>query len=286
MNAENANVGDLTAYLVGDLSLRHESREAASMATLVLQHVLGLSRMDLILEANRAVQPNQVEDVQQILGDLRAGRPVQYVLGSTVFLDLVLEVDESVLIPRPETEELVAWTISELEGEAPAVLDVGTGSGCIALGIKSKFPKARLFACDVSLDALAVATANGKRLGLDVDWFACDILEETPALPPLQVLVSNPPYIPSKDAADMEEHVVLHEPHQALFVGEDPLIFYRTLAEQGLLLLEVGGRLMLEVHERFMPEVRDVLEESGYTSEPRKDLQGKWRMVKAVRSDR
>lgn len=273
--------GELAAYLTEDLTLRHGQREAAHMAAWILEDTFGWTRVDVILEAEQDVPLESVAQVQGILCRLRDGEPLQYILGTAVFLDLELQVDPRVLIPRPETEELVMWACELLDGKAPHVLDVGTGSGCIALGIKQRIPAAQVWGCDVSVPALEVATANGVETGLEVQWMQLNILEEEPRVPPLQLLVSNPPYIGTDEAEALEEHVVAHEPHLALFAEGDPLLFYQALAVQGETLLAPGGQILVEMHSNYATETKALFERSGYHTEMRKDLQGRWRMLRA-----
>jgi len=273
--------GELAAYLTEDLTLRHGQREAAQMAAWILEDSFGWTRVDVILEAEQDVPMEAVAQVQGILRRLREGEPLQYILGKATFLDLELTVDPRVLIPRPETEELVMWACELLDGKAPHVLDVGTGSGCIALGIKQRIPAAQVWGCDVSAPALEVATANGVETGLEVQWMQVNILEEEPRVPPLQLLVSNPPCIGTGEAGALEEHVVAHEPHLALFAEGDPLLFYQALAVQGETLLAPGGQILVEMHSNYAAETKALFERSGYQTEMRQDLQGRWRMLRA-----
>lgn len=277
-------VGSLSAYLAQNLGLRHDPREAGNMATWIVEKVLGLSRVQVILEAGKPATEAQFEQIQSILGALRSGRPLQYVLGEAPFMDLELQVDERVLIPRPETEELVAWALDLISGAAPHVLDVGTGSGCIALALKSKVERAQVWACDISKGALEVASGNAQRLGLQVDFMELDILEAQPVLPPLQLLISNPPYIGADEAETLEDHVLKFEPKEALFAGADPLLFYQAIAEQGKDLLAPEGQILVELHSAYAHETKALFERSGYQTDMRQDLQGKWRMLRAFRA--
>ena len=185
------------------------------------------------------------------------------------------------LFPRPETEELVAGALELLDGKAPHVLDVGTGSGCIALSLKARLPGAQLWGCDISRGALEVAQANALQNALDVTFLEVDILKESPALPPLQLLISNPPYIGADEAETLEDHVFKFEPKEALFAGDDPLLFYQALAVQGETLLAPKGQILVELHSTYAHDTKDLFERSGYQTEMRQDLQGRWRMLRA-----
>ncbi|MDX1531616.1 MAG: peptide chain release factor N(5)-glutamine methyltransferase [Rhodothermales bacterium] len=210
--------------------------------------------------------------------------PIQYVLGHADFYGLRLLVDPAVLIPRPETEEVVEALLRELEGQdGPWVLDVGTGSGAIALAVKHERPDAEVFACDVSADALDVAAANADRLGLEATFILADVLEPAfadgvPAC--FDVLVSNPPYVPDGERDAMEPEVRDHEPRLALFTGPDPLRFYRALTGHAERVLKPDGLLLVEAHADHAAAVRDLLGEARFRDVGlRKDLAGRDRIV-------
>jgi release factor glutamine methyltransferase len=213
---------------------------------------------------------------------------------------LKLFVDRNVLIPRPETEELVDWVISDVKQKGLDVfnknataadktsllkiLDVGTGSGCIALALKSAMPLAEVWGCDSSDEALNVARRNGSALNIRVDFQGVDFLDpaQQRLLPSVDVIVSNPPYIPLRDKHTIQPNVMDYEPHQALFVpDEDALVFYRALADFAMNRLHAGGNIYMEIHETLGNDVAELFKEQGYTNvELRKDMQGKDRMVK------
>jgi release factor glutamine methyltransferase len=203
-------------------------------------------------------------------------------------------VDHHVLIPRPETEELVEWVTGSFTATAAgssaaplSILDVGTGSGCIAISLKKKLPASSVHACDISPDALSVARRNAASLGADIDFRLVDILDsrQREYLPTLDLIVSNPPYIPYRDRSTMSPHVVDHEPHLALFVkDEDPVIFYQAIAQLGKERLSPTGALYAEIHEDLAPQVTEAFKKAGYRDIAiRQDMQGKDRMIKATR---
>ncbi len=218
------------------------------------------------------------------------------------FYGMELFVDNAVLIPRPETEELVEWIVNDIKASGKDVferrpteadettklkiLDVGSGSGCIALALKKAMPKAEVWGCDVSEKALNVARRNGSALDIRVDFQGVNFLDaaQQKSLPTVDVVVSNPPYIPFKDKEEMNPNVVAHEPHTALFVPDnDALVFYKALAQFGKHRLYKNGSIYMEIHEDLGKNVVDLFHQEGYSHiELRKDMQGKERMVRVV----
>ena len=271
--------------LAHNLEGRYGGREGGIIADWVMEHLTGLRKLDRLVRKAEGLSAGASALYERYKTELLAGRPVQYVLGESWFGGLKFFVDERVLIPRPETEELVDWVLAEAEG-AGALLDVGTGSGCIAITLSRGLPDAAVYACDVSEGALAVAQRNAAGLGARVRFLEIDFLDETrwDELPVTRWLVSNPPYIPAAERSTMAEHVVDAEPALALFVpDEDALVFYRALGQFARRRLVAGGALYAEVHEDLGAAVRDVLIDDGARDVIlRKDLQGKDRMIKAV----
>ncbi|HEY4336545.1 MAG TPA: HemK/PrmC family methyltransferase [Puia sp.] len=264
--------------------------EAAVIADWVMEALSGKKRLDRLMMRGELLSPADLTVFERWRGELLAYRPVQYVLGESWFGGMKFFVDERVLIPRPETEELVEWVAVTLaEGaslaaaDRPALLDVGTGSGCIAVTLARKRRDLRVLACDVSLGALAVAGQNALALGGAVEFFSLDFLDRAKwaAVPPVTWVVSNPPYIPATERMDMARHVIDYEPGTALFVpSDDALVFYRALGEFAR---ERGSGLFVEIHEDRGPAVRDLLTALGACEVVlRKDLQGRDRMIKAT----
>ncbi len=267
-----------------ELRTVYESREAANIADLLMEHLSGLKKIDRIIEKEKEFAA--VAALNNYLKDLLAHKPVQYVLREAWFFGMKFFVNENVLIPRPETEELVQWVIEE-SNKDPAILDIGTGSGCISIALKRKIDHATVFSCDTGGAALDVARKNALSLGTTIHFLQLDILDDSQwnALPELDIIVSNPPYIPLKDKGSMADNVVKYEPHLALFVADgDPLIFYRAIAKLGLQKLSAGGKIYVEVHEDLAAQVAELFGSSGYRKTViKKDLQGKERMVSAER---
>lgn len=257
----------------------YDAREARSIALVALSGLSGLPAAALLTDP---AMPLVIEGFDAIADRLATGRPVQYVVGHTEFFGHRFAVREGVLIPRPETEELVAWVARD-ERTARALLDVGTGSGCIAASLALALPDAQVAAADISDTALAIAAENCRALGARVTLRKADALGDlAEAFPgPFDAIVSNPPYVPQGDRATMHANVRDYEPREALFVpDDDPLRFYRAIARAGRRMLRPGGRLYFEIYEHAADAMRRMLGEEGYTgTEVREDLNGKPRMV-------
>ncbi|UCJ08079.1 peptide chain release factor N(5)-glutamine methyltransferase [Chitinophaga pendula] len=278
------------AYIIHTISPLYDNREAANIAHIVMEHITGMSRLDRVVYKDRPLEAPQQQQLETALQALLRKEPVQYVTGSSWFYGLEFTVSPDVLIPRPETEELVSWIVEELQTagrETAHVLDIGTGSGCIPIAIKKECPSATVWAIDVSVGALEIAALNASKLQQAVHFEKVNILEETAVenLPLFDVIVSNPPYIRQEEQADMQQQVWGFEPALALFVpDQDPLLFYRHIGALAQHKLQAGGTLYFEINEAYGQEVITLLTAQGFR-EPtlRKDIFGKDRMVKAFR---
>lgn len=287
----------------------YDTREAAQICDWVLEHVSGKKRIDRLMDKEALLTADQQSRLAQILAELQSYRPIQYVLGEAWFAGMKFFVNEAVLIPRPETEELVEWMvedtlnaerltrnaeqeISNIEHRTPNteqgtknILDIGTGSGCIPIALAKKLPHCSVSAIDVSEAALAVALKNAANLEADVQFLQTDFLDELqwPHLPVIDIIVSNPPYIKVAEQENMARHVLDFEPSLALFVpDEDALLFYRKIAAFGKTHLRAEGGVFVEINEALGKETVTLFEQLGYTVTLRKDLQGKDRMIKAT----
>lgn len=242
--------------------------DARRSAEWMLEEAAGVSRVALLAQGHEPVTDEERDAFEEMLARRLRREPLQYVIGHADFYGLRLAVDPAVLIPRPETEEVVEEALRQIAGfEAPWVLDVGTGSGAIALAIKHERPDAEVFACDVSTEALGVAARNADRLGLEVTFIHGDAL--APAFADgvpgcFDAIVSNPPYVPDEEAAALAPEVRDHEPGLALFTGPDPLRFFRAIAGHATRILKPGGRLVFECHTDHAPAVERLLGESGF----------------------
>ena len=269
------------------LSAVYDAREAHALALLVLDEVFGVSAVDVYADKVRNFSEEEHGRLENILQRLCNSEPVQYVLGYADFCGLRFAVSPATLIPRPETEELVDWVVAESAEKPCRLLDVGTGSGCIAIALAHRLPQAAVEAWDVSEDALAVARKNAESHGVDVAFTCCNLLAEPPAEGAFDVIVSNPPYICESEQADMEAHVLRHEPHLALFVpNDDPLRFYRALALLGKRSLIEGGSIFMEINQAYGAETAALFEAMGYRTELRRDFFQKDRMLRATLSAR
>ena len=276
--------------IVDTLVPKVEEREARALAFVVLEDAFGLSHTDIYLGKDTAFSEDDTIRLEKILRRLEQGEPVQYVIGTAQFCNLTFRVTPDTLIPRPETEELVGWVASLLPFEAPcSVLDVGTGTGCIAISLAKQFPRAQVTAWDISEGALAVARQNAETNGVTVDFCQKDVLEvvnESAASAPSSdalYIVSNPPYICERERTEMEAHVLDYEPASALFVPDtDPLLFYRALARLGQQLN--AAAVLVEINQAYGQETVEMFQSSGYSNvELSRDIYGKDRMIKAVR---
>jgi release factor glutamine methyltransferase len=263
--------------------------EAGNISDLVMEKITGWEKRERIENKTVPFSVMQEKLFYEMQGRLINHEPVQYVTGEAWFCGMKFRVDPSVLIPRPETEELVDWIYRDLKEKISSIklLDVGTGSGCIAISLRKKLAKLETWACDTSSESLMMARTNADELQALVDFIELDFLseEEQKQLPVFDMIVSNPPYIPISERDEMSRHVKDFEPEIALFVPDnDALIFYRAIAAFGKNHLSENGAVYLEIHESLGSAVMALLEENGYRHvELKKDMQGKDRMVKAAK---
>lgn len=282
-------VQQATRQLQAHLAQLYDEREAANITSLVMENITGWKRIDRVLHKQQALLPVQLDVLKIYTDQLLQHRPVQYVLGETWFYGMKFFVQEQVLIPRPETEELIEWVIRDIreakKKPEATIIDIGTGSGCIAVALKKELPGTHVYACDVSEGALEVAGKNAGLNGVQINFLQTDFLqpEQRNNLPVADVLISNPPYIPLGDKAAMQPHVLQYEPHLALFVADsDPLIFYKEMTSFVKTHLRQTGTLYVEVHEEMAGAVTALFRSAGFNRvEIKKDLQGKDRMIKA-----
>lgn len=283
---------DAIARIMEAVASIYSREEARIIAWEVAGHIGGFTRSQGIADPSAPIPDASEGALEEACRQLAAGRPLQYVVGQSEFYGLPFAVAEGVLIPRPETEELVLWIIRDNgRREGTRVLDIGTGSGAIAVALAHNLPRAVVDAVDVSPDALRIAADNAARNHVAVRFLAGDALQPTTEFVKgllqvrYDVVVSNPPYIPASEYADMRDNVRRWEPAAALFVpDDDPLRFYRAIGRHALHVLAPGGRLYFEIHERFGREVCDLLQAEGFLQvECRKDLNNKARMVRCVR---
>ena len=266
----------------------YSNSELDQLAKSLLMSRMNLNSTAYLLASEAEVSDEVLEQLRSDVQRLSMHEPLQYVLGNTSFYGLEIQCNPAALIPRPETEELVDWVLSEVQLPSCALIDLGTGTGCVPLAIKAERPSWVVSAIDVSQEALALARSNAFKLSLDVHFEEVDLLQDLSVLSfkdTFNVVVSNPPYIPHADALSMLPNVLNHEPHLALFVPDtDPLLFYRRIVAFCEQYLSIDGYVFVEIHEELSEETMQLFHKAGFANiELRKDLQGKSRMIKAQR---
>lgn len=267
------------------LSSHYPIGEVTALTRIIATELLGFSQTTFFLKDDVTLAAEQESLLCNAIERLKKQEPIQYILGYSDFCRLRFKVTPATLIPRPETSELVEWIASEAAGRE-SILDIGTGSGCIAVSLSHKMPQSKVTAWDISPEALAVATENSKANNCNVTFEQIDILAYKPAGEQFDIIVSNPPYIKENEKEAMHANVLDWEPHTALFVpNNDPLLFYSTIAEKGLTLLPPGGKLYFEINRAHGKETMEMLRTLGYTSiELRKDIADNDRMIRAVKN--
>ena len=274
----------ITRQIYDNLSCSYTAGEISALTRIIATELLGVSQMAFYLKDDIPLTSEQQTLFDNAIERLKKQEPIQYILGYSDFCGLRFKVTQATLIPRPETSELVEWITSEATGNE-GILDIGTGSGCIAVSLAHKMPQSKVTAWDISPDALAVATENSKANGCAVEFEEVDILTYKPTGKLFDIIVSNPPYIKENEKSAMHSNVLDWEPHTALFVPDsDPLLFYRTISEKGMQILKPGGRLYFEINRAHGKETIEMLESLGYTGiELRKDFAENDRMIRAVK---
>lgn len=311
-------VDELYKDFVRQLKEIYDERESNNITDWVFESIAKMKRLDRITDKQKQLNNATIEQLNIALQLLLQHKPVQYVLKEAWFYKIKLFVNEHVLIPRPETEELVEWVVEDLRGtrydvrsdvedvrgtrydvrskksdnivhrtsDIVHIIDIGTGSGCIAIALKKELPDAEIFAIDVSEYALQVARRNAQDQNVNINLLNIDFLNENrwSSLPLVDIIISNPPYIPENEKAKIDKNVVGHEPHLALFVtDENAFIFYEKIASFAKKNLKEEGKIFVEVHEDYANEVEKIFPEKNFKTEFKKDIYGRERMVKAYR---
>jgi release factor glutamine methyltransferase len=262
----------------------YDAIEMNSMVNIIIEEVTGWDALHQNIHKNDALEPSQIEQLDHYVEQLLTGKPLQYIIQKAWFLGKAYFVNEAVLIPRPETEELVEWIIeyAQIINKPLSILDIGTGSGCIPISLKLAIPNAHITAIDISKEALAIAEQNAASYHTEIEWIAQDILQTKQLKDRYDIMVSNPPYIPLREKLAMQKQVADHEPEIALFVPDQfPLIFYSKIAHIGKSALKPNGQLFFEIHYDQGEAIIALLNEMGYHAELKQDLFGKDRMVRA-----
>lgn len=280
-------VQEATYFILKQLRINYEEGEASQITDWVMEKITGSIKTERMLYKNSALTNDEEMQLRNFSERLMQHEPVQYVLNESWFCGLKFYVNKNVLIPRPETEELVEWVLSDNKNSDTKlkILDVGCGSGCIPISIKSKLQKTEVWSCDISAEALAVAKRNAKILDAEINFLQLDFLDEEQwkQLPSFDIIVSNPPYVPENDKKKMQPNVLQYEPATALFVPDnDALVFYKAIAAFGKTHLNKSGSIYTEIHESLGEATMNIFQSAGFVSELKKDMQQKDRMVKAV----
>ena len=264
----------------------YSSRETDAMVRIIFEHLLNYSRVDIIMHKDNELSDFMRSKIDKVIERLVAREPIQYVFNDAYFHGHHFKVTPATLIPRPETEELVDMISDENKREDLRVLDIGTGSGCIAISLALYLPFSQVSAVDISADAIEVAKRNAAKLKAKVNFIQADILNSFPE-EKFDIIVSNPPYICEEEKADMEQNVLDFEPHTALFVPDtDPLLFYRSIAKNAIKALNPGGKLYYEINSRFAAETVKMLEDTGFSDIGiRKDMYNRNRFAVAKKPE-
>ena len=267
------------------IAASYAETEASALARWILEEEFGFSTLELYAGKDTDFPMEKRNRLNDILVRLARFEPIQYIIGKTEFCGLTLKVSSDVLIPRPETAELVDWIVSDCPQSGLRVLDIGTGSGCIAITLAERMVEAEVSAWDISEKALAVARENALRNNVRIAFSCMDVFNEPTGTSVFDIIVSNPPYITESERAEMERNVLDYEPETALFVPDtDPLRFYRRIARIGNQMLKPGGKLFFEINRAYGSETAAMLKYGGYSQvEVRSDSYGNARMIKAIK---
>lgn len=287
MKMPNNTFDAVISYIKTELNNLYDESEIKSMTYIMLEHFFSISKKDILLNKEKRFSESELLQVIYAVKDLKKQKPLAYIFGEWEFYGLTFKVTQHTLIPRPETEELVQLVINENQSKKVRILDIGTGSGCIAIAIKKNLTESTVVAFDVSVDALITAKQNALLNEVEIDFNLVDILNPTTSTEPFDVIVSNPPYIPLKDKSKMSKNVLDFEPHLALFVeNNNALVFYKAIAEYASKNLVNNGRLYVEIHEDLGQEVKLLFEESGFDAiQVINDINGKNRIVSCLKKN-
>ncbi len=283
--ASNINIKKVISFIKSELKEFYPMSEIDSFVYLIFDQLFNYSRTKLLISPDVEILEDSYQNILNIIRDLKLYKPIQYILGKTIFYNLTFNVTPDVLIPRPETEELVQWIIKENPDEYKRILDVGTGSGCIAISLAKNIPESVVYASDISIEALTVTKKNSKLNNVDIQIMQLDILNsENQSNEKFDIIVSNPPYVTEKEKKLMQKNVLDFEPQLALFVPDNnPLLYYRAIINFGMNHLNPGGKIYFEVNETFGKETALLLEERNFQGiSLKKDINGKDRMLRGI----
>ena len=275
----------LSEQIIDGLRVRYDLPEAQALTRLILEAVCRIELADVVVNKTLHLDAEKEDDIRDIIRRLLNDEPIQHILGFTWFRDRKFKVDRHVLIPRQETEELVELIVKENPEPGLRLLDIGTGSGCIAISLSIEMKTPEVHACDVNAETLEVARLNAQTNKADVNYFCTDILQQFPPVRDLDLIISNPPYVMESEKSGMDRNVLDFEPGEALFVpDDDPLVFYRKITEWSKINLKKGGKLYFEINESLGSEIEDMLRSFQFIDiviTP--DINGKERFARACR---
>lgn len=278
-------MSNLRDYIANELQEVYSPSEISTITRMILTTKLNISLAESISYKINNLSDQQLKIIIEIIGRLKLLEPIQYIFGETEFYNLRFLVNKHVLIPRPETEELVEWIINEERNKNISLLDIGTGSGCIAVSLAKNITNAKVFAWDISTPALEVANRNAKLNNISISFSQADILQTKTSEHTFDVIVSNPPYITEQEKSIMHSTVIEHEPSLALFVPNDnPLLFYKHISDFANNSLNNGGRIYFEINQYYAEETKQMLNERGFKDiQLKTDLAGNKRMIRAIK---
>ncbi len=283
---KNLTISELKRSFLAELTKEYPCEEANSFFGLLTEAYLKMSRLQVALQRDKEIGEQDLAKFKSARQRLLEHEPIQHILGETEFFGLKFQVSKDVLVPRPETEELVQWILDDLDSENKQIrlLDIGTGSGCIAISLAKNLPEAKISAMDISAKALETAKLNATNNNVVVNFAEKDVLSLEKLEQDFNLIVSNPPYVRELEKTDMQLNVLKYEPETALYVkDDDPLIFYRKITWLAQKALVAGGRLYFEINQYLGPETEKLLQQYGFKTELRKDIYGNFRMLKGVK---
>lgn len=285
MKMPNNTLDAVISYIKTELNNLYDESEIKSMTYIMLEHFFSISKKDILLNKEKRFSESELLQVIYAVKDLKKQKPLAYIFGEWEFYGLTFKVNQHTLIPRPETEELVQLVVNENQSKKVRILDIGTGSGCIAIALKKQLPENTIFAFDISEEALIVAKQNALLNEVEINFKQVNILKPLAIAEQFDVIVSNPPYIPLKDKEIMKKNVLDFEPHLALFVDNDnALLFYKAIAQYALTSLTPNGKLYVEIHEELGQEVKMLFENTGFeTVKIINDINDKNRIVSCLK---
>ena len=276
----------LLDYIRDNVTVISSPKEVESIAFMIMDHLFKVDKTDVIMDRSLKVKSETKKKIKKYIERLNEHEPIQYILGEAYFYNRLFVVNPNVLIPRNETEELVELILDDYKGKRFKLMDIGTGSGCIPITISKERKEARCLAMDIDPRTIKVARQNADRHNVSIEFLLMDILKEPIPVDQLDIVVSNPPYIPERDRGFMEKNVLNYEPPKALFVSDhDPTIFYREIAQKAFPVLKNQGRIYFEIHEEQGDEVKNILVSAGFDDiEVFTDLNGKPRLARGIKA--